>query len=351
MTTSLSIPPSNATVDVKILNAGNLHLAASLFMRPVVPGHENFVIPIYAFLVEHPAKDKKVLFDLGVRKRLEELSPATSRVLEALRCTADVEKDVATQLTEGGVNLASVNAIIWSHTHYDHTGDTSTFPGTTELIVGPGTKAHVLPPYPENPNGSLLASDLEGRKVTELTSEDFTLTLGNFRAHDYFGDGSFYLVNTPGHCPGHITALARTTPTTFILLGGDTCHHPGQFRPNAAIQRHIPCPSTLLSNLSAMHFPKHTPEALTLDSDPEPFLAIAAEPPTVYDDPPTARQSIKNLGMFDGSPDVLILLAHDASIQHLLNFFPQKANDWKERGWKEGEQNVPTFMSMLAMGA
>lgn len=46
-----------------------------------------------------------------------------------------------------------------SHWHLDHSGDPSTFPPTTSLIVGPGFKEFLLPGYPENPEGLILEAD------------------------------------------------------------------------------------------------------------------------------------------------------------------------------------------------
>jgi hypothetical protein len=40
-------------------------------------------------------------------------------------------------------------------------------------------------------------SDFEDRKVVELSSFDHGL-VGGMPAHDYFGDGSFYLLDAPG---------------------------------------------------------------------------------------------------------------------------------------------------------
>ncbi len=37
-----------------------------------------------------------------------------------------------------------------------------------------------------------------GRKVTELNLNDFTLTIGDYEVLDYFSDGSFYILNSPG---------------------------------------------------------------------------------------------------------------------------------------------------------
>ncbi|KAJ5515148.1 hypothetical protein N7463_004700 [Penicillium fimorum] len=87
-------------------------------------------------------------------------------------------------------------------------------------------KAGFLPGYPENPTSPVLASDFEGRELIEISFEN-GLEIGGFRAHDYFGDGSFYLLDSPGHCAGHLSALARTTSSSaeggnsFVFLGGE----------------------------------------------------------------------------------------------------------------------------------
>lgn len=50
--------------------------------------------------------------------------------------------------------------------------------------------------------------------------------LGNILPHtiDLFGDGSLYIVHAPGHLPGHINVLARTSATKSVYLAGDACH-------------------------------------------------------------------------------------------------------------------------------
>jgi glyoxylase-like metal-dependent hydrolase (beta-lactamase superfamily II) len=41
---------------------------------------------------------------------------------------------------------------------------------------------------------------------------------------DIFRDGSLLIVNAPGHLPGHINLLARTSCDHQIYMGGDACH-------------------------------------------------------------------------------------------------------------------------------
>lgn len=81
----------------------------------------------------------------------------------------------------------------------DHVGNPAGFPSTTDLIVGPGFKETILPGYPKNPKAQILESDYEGRNLRQLNFDvESDLTIGGFRAVDYFKDGSFYLLESPG---------------------------------------------------------------------------------------------------------------------------------------------------------
>jgi hypothetical protein len=78
-----------------------------------------------------------------------------------------------------------------NHAHWDHTGDPSTFPTNTTLIVGPGTKSAFFPGWPMRSEGRVLASAFADREVNEISSDTSKLMIGGMRAIDYFGDGSF----------------------------------------------------------------------------------------------------------------------------------------------------------------
>jgi metal-dependent hydrolase (beta-lactamase superfamily II) len=59
------------------------------------------------------------------------------------------------------------DCVVWSHWHWDHTGDPSRFPKETKLIVGPGFKKAFVPAlaFPGNADGVILESDYEGREL------------------------------------------------------------------------------------------------------------------------------------------------------------------------------------------
>ena len=51
--------------------------------------------------------------------------------------------------------------IFHSHWHFDHIGDITTFPGSTEVVVGPGFKDAFLPGYPAKPDSPVREKDFE----------------------------------------------------------------------------------------------------------------------------------------------------------------------------------------------
>jgi hypothetical protein len=178
---------------------------------------------------------------------------------------------------------------------------------------------------------------IRGRKVREIdfSSDPSSLKAGSFRALDFFGDGSFFLLDAPGHAVGHLSALARTTtnPDTFIFMGGDLCHHGGEIRPSA----HLPIPDEV--------------KCLSLNSRPHVCLDGALlrklnfkrgrKPDEPFYDPVLTVdltrniQTIKEAQEADAQDNVLFVFAHDMWISDIVDFFPKSANDWKSKGWRE----------------
>lgn len=223
------------------------------------------------------------------------------------------------------------------------------------------------PGYPENSSSPFLSRELDQRSVEEIDFSSSSLKIGGFEALDYFGDGSFYLLSAPGHAIGHMNALARTTSSssgsTFILMGGDSFHHPSQMRPH----KYTPLPTTIsgqMANLpqpydtctgtwfesihpSSDHRSRNIPEHYvdyirTSHQDPvtSPFYTISQKPTgeTLAVDINQARDTIQALQAFDGDPNIFVIAAHDTTLADVVEYLPKTANQWKEKGWKtEGQ--------------
>lgn len=119
-------------------------------------------------------------------------------------------------------------------------------------------------------------------------------------------------------------------------------------RPNPNIHTHFPCPGHLISNsISHQHFPV-IGGSTDISSREQPLLAPKA---TNYADLEKSKESIALVATnFDAHPDVFVLLAHDTSLEDVVEAFPASLNQWKEKGWKERvvwaflEEDGPAFM-------
>lgn len=135
--------------------------------------------------------------------------------------------------------------------HWDHIGEPRDFKRST-FVIGPGTWDLFRPKKEASLRGShsffepgLLPSDRTielsnpEKEESHLTSDetspnvfleaDFdqrwtTLENSGFQVLDIFRDGTVRIVHAPGHLPGHINLLAKTSSGGQIYLAGDACH-------------------------------------------------------------------------------------------------------------------------------
>ncbi|KAI0436676.1 Metallo-hydrolase/oxidoreductase [Xylaria telfairii] len=343
---SISLPESQSIAKVTIIdNGARISGRLSFFMEPV-PEYiidEVLKAPAYVFFVENESSGRRVVFDLGIRKDPENLSPPVLAYHKDFSIQGG--EDISEFLQHRDIDLKSIEAVIWSHHHLDHTGNPAGFPAATDLVVGPSFKETILPGYPKDPKGQILETDYEGRNIRQLDfgTESNGLVIGGFRAIDYFGDGSFYLLEVPGHTVDHIAGLARTSvsPSRFILekMGADTGHHVSQWRPT----RYLPLPKELTpSPLGVDHrFNLRTnvcPGHVFIDhvhpdhSDNTPFTQIKAG--HSYD-VESSRKSLEQMQLFDADENIIVIMAHDYTMLPVMEFWPQTANDWHKANWKE----------------
>lgn len=162
-------------------------------------------------------------------------------------------KPVPEQLAELGVDVNDVDSVLFrsvtcqchflafisltpgdtSHAHWDHCRPISTeFPNATAYF-GPGTKEFCSPGYLASgePDPEV---EWDGRyfgkpeHVTERWAElqgDWVPFASFKRALDFFGDGTFWIIDAPGHMPGNLCAAAKLQESgQWVILGSDCCH-------------------------------------------------------------------------------------------------------------------------------
>lgn len=192
----------------------------------------------------------------------------------------------------------------------------------------------MLPGFPENPDSPIRESDYANRNLREIKFET-DLRIGQFPAFDYFGDGSFYLLDSPGHAIGHLCGLARTTNGTedsFVLLGGDICHYAGIFRPS----KHLPVPDAISPHPCIAHadvpFCPGT-AFVELQRSRKRSPTDSLYDMTFGHDIPLAQNTATWLQELDADERIFVIIAHDSTVRDGVDHFPKSLNSWKAKGW------------------
>lgn len=342
------------------MQAGGLYIPEDMTLLPgpdkpndsVKPDLSNksgsFYAPDYVFLIEHTATGNKYIFDLGMRKDLENLPPLIKEnVLPQFKCEPQSPADILKKHGSPNQQPENVKAVVFSHMHFDHVGDGAQAGfDKAQMWIGPTCCTYARPGYPIEPRAPTLTDTLPtdgSRKIIEAYVPDDLLKaagdkrvgkvteglrkglyngtdlkkpdwigLGAFdRAFDVFEDGSAYLIDAPGHSAGHQMMLIRTTSTsssdsTFVLLAGDCFHHP-----------------EILQDPQRTARPPYSKESM-------------------HSDPETAIETIWRTRKFAERDDVWVVAAHDFSVGDGLERGVKvieglvDISGWRRKGWKKG---------------
>ncbi|RKL43249.1 hypothetical protein BFJ72_g4662 [Fusarium proliferatum] len=240
----------SATVELHALSAGHFTLPEYQFISPCEDGARKMV-PSLCFLIQHQSmvtnKTTRMVFDLGLRKDVNRYAEPIQEHTKT-RQPMTTEPDVVKSLKRGGLTPDDIDYVMYSHVHWDHIGEPRDFPkstfivgnGSLDLLEGTSLALRGGHSFFESdlldPARTIQLSDPKQKNVDK--TEQFKSKgmidgswkpFGHLKSTvDLFQDGSLYIVDAPGHLPGHINLLARTREQdgreNWVYLAGDACH-------------------------------------------------------------------------------------------------------------------------------
>jgi N-acyl homoserine lactone hydrolase len=178
-------------------------------------------IQVYAHLLRHP-QHGNFLVDTGVSKKLLD-DPGKEGVSWLILKGMPIEK---LHLNKGTAEIlqdlhGKLAAVFFTHLHIDHISGMPDIPNDVPLYIGATESTE------KNWKNMVVqgTSDRLLNNKPALQEWQFQADLQNkFEGIiDIFADGSVFAISVPGHTPGSIAYLVRTTRGP-VLLTGDTCH-------------------------------------------------------------------------------------------------------------------------------
>ena len=176
-------------------------------------------VPVLSFLVEHPDR-RRILLDTGLRAG--DCAFGT-RPFFWVPCRATPGADVVSRLRERGLSARDLDAIVLSHFHGDHVSGLSALlqTGHPRLVTSRVELAAVRRTF--RIRDGYIPSMLQDDAAVETVDDRLVPMPLVGRACDFFGDGSLWLVPTPGHTRGHLSAVLNLASGP-VLLTFDASH-------------------------------------------------------------------------------------------------------------------------------
>ena len=179
------------------IQVGSFEIPPQFIAHKVTNGEVPTLLPIFAYLVEHP--DGLVVVDLGQHYDLRDDGSRFEK-----------EDTIVAKLLELGYKPDDIKYVVLSHMHLDHAGYMCDFPNSTFIVRHEELKAAWWP------NRTFEQGYVY--KTYEMTRAfDFIEPLDN-ENFDVFGDGKVVLIDTKGHSRGHQSMVLNLQNTGKVVV-------------------------------------------------------------------------------------------------------------------------------------
>lgn len=193
-------------IRMRAMTCGRLECDAA----PMLEGAKGRIqIPIPSFLIEHPKG--RVVFDSGLHPDLQRNSDRLGPLAKMFQPLYDRGEDVASRLRSFEVDPDSIEILVNSHLHFDHTGGNALLKNARIVLQRSEWIAGTDPDCARANGFDPRDYDL-GHDVITVDGE-----------HDLFGDGSIICMPTYGHTPGHQSLRVQLSEGE-VVLAADACY-------------------------------------------------------------------------------------------------------------------------------
>jgi len=211
LTACAQVGPFRPKAGIKLytMDCGHFHLAdaASFADNGAYKGQvRDLVNP--CFLIRHPTRGD-MMWDTGVPSATINIPPRKNAAGEVYKAPT-----MEAQLAQIGLKPADIRYVSFSHSHFDHAGNGSTFAASTWLVQK-AERDWMFRPDARKSRDFPDWAKLENAK---------TVVIEGGRDYDVFGDGSAVIVSAPGHTPGHSVLLLKFAHHGNLILAGDMWH-------------------------------------------------------------------------------------------------------------------------------
>jgi N-acyl homoserine lactone hydrolase len=180
-------------------------------------------MPVLSYLVRHP-RAGTFLIDTGLHASAHaSLRGEYGRVLASLfRNLRPAGQPFDAQLRERGVDPASIERVVMTHLHVDHTSGMRLLPNARFVCDRAEWEAATQRGAARNGYAAHHLPDGSRMRLLDLGGGE---PYGPFdHSLDLFGDGSVRLLSTPGHTRGHLSVLLDRGEQGPLLVVGDAAY-------------------------------------------------------------------------------------------------------------------------------
>ncbi|KAL1961884.1 hypothetical protein VTN77DRAFT_964 [Rasamsonia byssochlamydoides] len=220
-----ALPTTDAHVKLLLLDGGSMTASAHKVHESTKP--EPFRMYDWTFYIYNEAKDRRILWNLGMGSNNEEYTFIVNVVWDEVNPTGPRESIPEQLRRRVNITADQVDSVVFSPTAtriLTTVGPFETRSQTRRAFFGPGTIECCSPGHLVDQSFQWDGRFFDPTNATERweTLQGPWVKFGSFeKTMDFFGDGSFWVIQAPGHMPGNLCAFARIEDThSRALLDG-----------------------------------------------------------------------------------------------------------------------------------